>query len=398
MAPQTKSIVMEVKKILYVGQDIKFVEHLRSNISCPMDIHVEGNGLLATEYLHNIGEIPEAILVEHDIHGVSAFQFHQALRNERNFDTVPLLLLTGNNNQTINETAFNDGIDDVITKSLDCDSLITRINFLITFRNDYHDFTESVKPNTYKIPLIKRIFDITVASVALLLASPILILVAILIKLESRGPIYYVSKRVGTGYGIFDFYKLRSMYVDADARLKDLAHLNQYTQNQESDETVSSHCQQCESLGEPCSPLLYIDGKEICENLHIKQRKSAGGSAFLKIQDDPRITKIGQFIRKTSIDELPQLINVIKGDMSIVGNRPLPLYEAEQLTSDAWTGRFNAPAGITGLWQISKRGKADMSDEERKNLDNQYARNNSFSKDLALIIKTVPALFQKENV
>ena len=79
---------------------------------------------------------------------------------------------------------------------------MTRINFLVTFRNDYHDFTESLKPKTYKIPLIKRIFDITVASVALLLASPILILVAILIKLESRGPIYHVSKRVGSGYSL----------------------------------------------------------------------------------------------------------------------------------------------------------------------------------------------------
>lgn len=84
--------------------------------------------------------------------------------------------------------------------------------------------------------------------------------------------------------------------------------------------------------------------------------------------------------------------------MSIVGNRPLPLYEAEQLTSDDWGERFLAPAGITGLWQVMKRGKSDMSDDERKALDNQYARNNSFWNDLKIMLKTVPALFQKENV
>jgi lipopolysaccharide/colanic/teichoic acid biosynthesis glycosyltransferase len=84
--------------------------------------------------------------------------------------------------------------------------------------------------------------------------------------------------------------------------------------------------------------------------------------------------------------------------MSIVGNRPLPLYEAELLTSDGWSERFMGPAGITGLWQVYKRGKSEMSDEERKDLDNQYARNNSFWLDIKIILMTIPALFQKENV
>lgn len=108
---------------------------------------------------------------------------------------------------------------------------------------------------------------------------------------------------------------------------------------------------------------------------------------------------MGKFIRNTSFDELPQLWNVLIGDMSIVGNRPLPLYEAEKLTTDKYMMRFMAPAGITGLWQVEKRGKAgDMSEEERIMLDNAYARDNSFWKDILLILRTIPALFQKENV
>jgi lipopolysaccharide/colanic/teichoic acid biosynthesis glycosyltransferase len=136
----------------------------------------------------------------------------------------------------------------------------------------------------------------------------------------------------------------------------------------------------------------------MCEKDYLDTQKNKAGAAFFKLKDDPRITKIGKFIRNTSIDELPQLWNVIIGDMSIVGNRPLPLYEAEKLTTDKYALRFLAPAGITGLWQVEKRGKGSMSEEERLQLDNIYASNHSFWNDIKLICKTIPALFQKENV
>jgi lipopolysaccharide/colanic/teichoic acid biosynthesis glycosyltransferase len=142
-----------------------------------------------------------------------------------------------------------------------------------------------------------------------------------------------------------------------------------------------------------------MDGEQICEKSYLENNKSKQGSTFIKIENDPRITKIGKFIRNTSIDELPQLFNVLKGDMSIVGNRPLPMYEAEKITTDQFALRFIAPAGITGLWQVTKRGKGGpMSEEERMELDNQYAKTYSFWNDIILILKTVPALFQKENV
>jgi lipopolysaccharide/colanic/teichoic acid biosynthesis glycosyltransferase len=140
---------------------------------------------------------------------------------------------------------------------------------------------------------------------------------------------------------------------------------------------------------------------EVPQEIVAKLKKHPGLlAAFnkLTIKNDPRITRIGGFLRSSSLDELPQLFNILMGDMSLVGNRPLPLYEAEMLTSNEWSMRFLGPAGLTGLWQISKRGKEDMSERERKKLDNFYAQNYSFWLDLKILLGTFPALFQKEKV
>ena len=117
------------------------------------------------------------------------------------------------------------------------------------------------------------------------------------------------------------------------------------------------------------------------------------------LPDEVRLTSFGKKLRSTSLDELPELINILKGDMSIVGNRPLPIYEAELLTSDEYIQRFMAPAGLTGLWQVEKRGNSgSMSAEERKQLDIKYAHTFSFWLDMKIIIKTFTAFVQKEDV
>ena len=122
-------------------------------------------------------------------------------------------------------------------------------------------------------------------------------------------------------------------------------------------------------------------------------------SSFCLLKSLSAMTKVGRFIRKYSIDELPQLFNILKGDMSIVGNRPLPLYEAEKLTIDSSIDRFMAPAGLTGLWQVEERGKGGlMSAEERKQLDITYGQTYSFLLDMKIILRTLTAFVQKGNV
>lgn len=250
----------------------------------------------------------------------------------------------------------------------------------------------------YRIGTGKRVFDLVFASFALLLTSPIMLIITILIKLESKGPIIYVSERVGTGYDIFRFYKFRSMRQFAEEKRGELSSLNLYLINKKNSGSSNDDegCPECDRLGYTCSPTLYIDGTEICENWYLElKRRSNQNAAFFKVENDPRVTKIGRIIRRFNLDELPQFLNVIKGDMSIVGNRPLPLYEAERLTTDQWSYRFLAPAGITGMWQITP--DRFESEEDRINLDNQYAMIASPKKDLEIIFKSIPTFFRKNN-
>ena len=134
------------------------------------------------------------------------------------------------------------------------------------------------------------------------------------------------------------------------------------------------------------------------KHLNQYEVQSEGAPMFLKIEKDPRVTRLGRFLRNTSLDELPQLMNVLLGDMSLVGNRPLPLYEACTLTGDDSVQRFLAPAGITGLWQIKKRGSPNMSVQERINLDIDYANQHSFFYDLRILLNTPKVLIQKADV
>ena len=307
-----------------------------------------------------------------------------------------------------------------INDTLDISSSVTMLDKKIQFICDREPllFESDLSRNRilrFEIPLWKRTFDVVFSLLAIIALSPVMLLTVLAIKLESPGPVLFRSKRVGTNYRIFDFLKFRSMYIDAEKRLKELSKtVNQYADHNnegkakttitsplgaEAEQKMFESGMESEMLISDEEVMLIGDDFVVSETDFSKQKEDEINNAFVKIENDPRVTKVGRVIRKYSIDELPQLFNILKGDMSIVGNRPLPLYEAEKLTIDSSIDRFMAPAGLTGLWQVEDRGKGGkMSAEERKMLDIKYGQTYSFMLDMKIIFRTLFAFVQKENV
>ncbi len=212
---------------------------------------------------------------------------------------------------------------------------------IISF-SDANGNAEPLRPNT-KIGylFLKRLSDIVLSLIALIVLSPIFLITAILIKSEDHGPCIFKQERSGLNGAVFYMYKFRSMCIDAPAMHQEMLALNE------------------------------LDGP-----------------AF-KMKDDPRITKVGKFIRRTSIDELPQLVNIIRGDMSIVGPRPLPVYEEEQCTPYQ-NQRLLMKPGLTCYWQVN--GRNDIGFEEWIEMDLRYIREANIWTDLKLICRTFGAV------
>lgn len=325
----------------------------------------------------------------------------QALKNiKKNTSPYIILLTTDALTDEERKAYLAYGINDTLLSTASVTDFNKKISFIAKRESVLFD-TQASKRGIlkFKIPLWKRLFDIVFSLAALIVLSPIMIVTAIAIKLESKGPVIFKSKRVGSNYTVFDFLKFRSMYVDAEQRLKEL----QKTQNQYSTEEEGYEEPEPTMIDDTMDMMISDDevmliGDDfmVAENDFNQKKNKEISSAFVKIENDPRVTKVGKFIRKFSIDELPQLFNILKGDMSIVGNRPLPLYEAEKLTSDDSIDRFMAPAGLTGLWQINKQGKnGKISAEERKALDITYGQTYNFMLDMKIILKTFTAFIQK---
>ena len=270
-----------------------------------------------------------------------------------------------------------------------------------------HTAMHSTVVHQFRLPWWKRSIDIGISLTVLLLLSPLLLVFALLIVLDSKGPIVYKSRRAGANYYIFNMYKFRTMKVQADQQLKELSASNIYAKSTDSepdsakaatDSPTNYLCNACRQRGVSCQQPLFDQDRPICEKLYLQESENI--AKFMKFRNDPRITQLGTFLRNSSIDELPQLVNVLLGDMSLVGNRPLPLYEAEKLTADDSARRFVSPAGLTGIWQTKKRakGQGPISDRERILLDIEYASTFSFKTDMFIIWKVFFSLLQKENV
>lgn len=398
--------------VVYLGNNTKTQERLK---------YIPGRFVqMATNYKDAATECNS-----HNMGGNIIVFYERGVRNEditaitylrKKCKNIYIVLLTGTLSDEERKIYKECGINDTIDKEASVTDLNKKILFIAERENILFN-TEEPKHKIlrFKIPLWKRIFDIVFSLISIIVLSPVFIITIIAIRLESKGPILFKSKRVGTNYTIFNFLKFRSMYTDADKRLKELCKShNQYAESntQKEAETLITS-----PLGEEAEMQMYEKGLEsemmisddevmlvgddfvVAESDFNKQKTEDINNAFVKIENDPRITKVGKFIRKYSIDELPQLFNILRGDMSIVGNRPLPLYEAEKLTNDECIDRFMAPAGLTGMWQVAGRGKGGaMSAEERKQLDIKYGQTYSFMLDMKIIMQTFTAFIQKENV
>ena len=199
---------------------------------------------------------------------------------------------------------------------------------------------------------VKRALDIALATVLLIVTSPLLLFLSFLVRSTSAGPAFFRQERVGRGMRRFTMLKLRSMYVGND------------------DGTHRAY---------------------VASMLSGKQDAPSRNGSLYKLVGDPRVTPLGAWLRRTSLDELPQLINVLCGDMSLVGPRPMLPWEAE-LLAESYQPRFTVKPGITGLWQVSGRSRLSM--RTALELDVEYARRLSLLVDLSILARTVPALFR----
>jgi lipopolysaccharide/colanic/teichoic acid biosynthesis glycosyltransferase len=202
------------------------------------------------------------------------------------------------------------------------------------------------------LPLgVKRLLDTLIAVPTVILLGPLLVLLAVLIRLDSPGPVFFRQPRLGQGGRIFRVWKFRTMVVDAEARLAALEALNE----------------------------------------------SEGGVLF-KLRADPRVTRLGRFLRRTSLDELPQLFNVLQGHMSLVGPRPLQLRDCERaaaLDAERFAHRQTVLPGVTGLWQVS--GRSNLGFQEMLLLDEEYIRRRSLVLDCAILLKTVAVVLRRDG-
>lgn len=328
----------------------------------------EAKGFLL-ELVHQRAKLPAIIIYEGRVRFAEIRQFYAFLSSVTELRSIPFVYSHVGEKyfekEELYEMVKQQLFDDVIEHRESKEHLLEGAAILASMKQMKLEAEEPLQVSGEKTFsagrvvsfFFKRLLDIVVSSFVLLVLSPIMLLIAVLIKLESKGPVFYISKRAGRCFQVFDFYKFRTMVAGADKQLNEYMDLNQYG----------------------------ADG-------------ASAGPKFFKLENDPRVTRLGAFLRKTSLDELPQLLNVLKGDMSLVGNRPLPLYEAATLTCNDSAERFMAPAGITGLWQVKKRGKADMSVTERVGLDIEYSRKHNFFYDLRIMLKTPTAMFQESKV
>ena len=389
--------------VVYIGDNNEYIAHFSKLLNNELEVTSDLSQLSKISN-KNISSLPVMVLLERSTTEDDISKI-KLIKQELPLSYIILVTLSVDKSEI--PRYQEAGLKDTVPPNVNETRLRNGLEFIAKNQALIADSTRGHLPlGTYEIPLWKRTFDILFSFAAIVVLMPFLIIIAVLIRIESPGPVIYKSKRVGSNYKVFDFLKFRSMYKDADKRLKEFLSLNQYKEidpvfYDSSNDIANIPLVQYDLFDNASiSDNSFVsDDEVITEKEFLREKNKRQQNNFVKFENDPRITRMGKFIRKLSIDEVPQLINILRGEMSIVGNRPLPLYEAEQLTSDQYIDRFMGPAGLTGLWQVEKRGDSGkLSPEERKQLDIYYAKNFNFWMDLKIVVKTFTAFIQKENV
>jgi lipopolysaccharide/colanic/teichoic acid biosynthesis glycosyltransferase len=299
---------------------------------------------------------PDLILLDVMMPGMDGFEVLRRVREREEGLTLPVILLTAKAEIEDKTTGFTSGADDYVVKPFDNTELKLRVAahirryWISSERERYHPTSvirvpivlQRVRSGVFRrgYQITKRLFDLFVSLMALPFALPLMLAVAIAIRLDSPGNVLFVQNRTGMNGRRFRMLKFRTMLIDAEELKLKYAHLNELT---------------------------WPD---------------------FKITDDPRVTRVGKFLRRTSLDEIPQLFNIIKGDMSLVGPRPTS-FAAD--TYDLWqTERLEVRPGLTGLWQV--KGRADVDFDERVELDIEYIERQGWRLDLTILYLTFSAV------
>ncbi|MEM7658087.1 MAG: sugar transferase [Bacteroidota bacterium] len=314
----------EIGPFLYIGkQFLHEVKDLGSE-----QFHSETSAFRAYRWLSNLPphspERPRWILCDWHLSDGEGWVVMELIRTLTPWGHLPFLLISQELTKEQKREALAKGVDECYELPLMPLALQIRLPFLISYRADLPKESGAETRSSFQMPFTKRLLDVILGSLALILAAPLIAVIAMALKFSQEGPIFEVSERAGAGYQVFRFYKFRTLR--------------------------SKH----------------------------KQKH-----------------RFSRWLRRTNLDELPQLVHVLQGRMSLVGNRPLLLEEAEQLTTDEWVGRFLAPAGITGSWQVARRLNASLSSADQRALELNYAKEASFWRDLYIIGQTLWLLMRR---
>jgi lipopolysaccharide/colanic/teichoic acid biosynthesis glycosyltransferase/CheY-like chemotaxis protein len=338
-------------KILIVDDEPMLTKMLELALSRTYDIKIAHNGKDAIEIARTW--LPDLITLDVNMPHVTGYEVAKDLTNYEGTADIPIIMITAKNTIEGEVQGLESGALDYIVKPYQIDTLMQKIQSHLKHRKKVRQESNYVANPMISVPLVrsrqrsgvflniykvtKRMFDFSFAALGLLVSSPILLCVAIAIRLESPGSVIFAQQRTGINGDRFKMYKFRTMVINAEELKQKYMHLNELT---------------------------WPD---------------------FKITNDPRVTRVGRFFRKTSLDELPQLWNILVGDMSFVGPRPTS-FKADKY--ELWhTERMEVRPGLTGLWQVSARAEVDLNG--RSELDIEYIERQSWSLDIHILWQTV---------